>query len=52
LPMKPLCRDDCRGLCPVCGIDRNRHSCRCTREWEDPRLAALKQLKSVHHKGR
>ena len=52
LPMKPLCRDDCRGLCPVCGTDLNRDSCGCTREWEDPRLAALKQLKSVHHKGR
>jgi uncharacterized protein len=52
LPMKPLCRDDCRGLCPVCGTDRNRDACSCTREWEDPRLAALKVLK-VHkrHEG-
>jgi len=29
LPMKRLCRDDCRGLCPVCGGDRNRRRCRC-----------------------
>jgi uncharacterized protein len=51
LPMKPLCREDCRGLCPVCGTDLNRNPCGCRSEWEDPRLAVLKQLKSVHHKG-
>lgn len=45
LPMKPLCRQDCRGLCPVCGTNLNRGACGCTREWEDPRLAALKALK-------
>ena len=27
LPMAPLCRDDCRGLCPVCGADRNVEIC-------------------------
>ena len=46
LPMKPLCRDDCRGLCPVCGTNLNRETCSCTRRWEDPRLAALKQLRT------
>jgi len=45
LPMKPLCREDCLGLCPVCGTNLNRGTCTCRREWEDPRLAALKQLK-------
>jgi uncharacterized protein len=45
LPMKPLCRDDCRGLCPICGTNLNRGACECKREWEDPRLAVLKQLK-------
>ena len=45
LPMKPLCREDCRGLCPVCGTNLNRGSCDCKREWEDPRLAGLKALK-------
>ena len=45
LPMKPLCRDECRGLCPVCGTNLNRGDCRCTVEWEDPRLAVLKTLK-------
>ena len=45
LPAKPLCREDCRGLCPVCGRNLNRGSCDCKREWEDPRLAVLKTLK-------
>jgi uncharacterized protein len=45
LPMKPLCGPDCRGLCPVCGTNRNRNTCTCNTEWEDPRLAALKALK-------
>jgi ribosomal protein L32 len=29
LPMAPLCRDDCRGLCPQCGADRNESECGC-----------------------
>ena len=45
LPMKPLCRDDCNGLCPKCGTNLNPRPCDCKREWEDPRLAALKALK-------
>jgi len=44
LPMKPLCREDCRGLCPECGTNLNRASCECAPRWEDPRLAALKGL--------
>ena len=44
LPMKPLCRPDCKGLCPVCGINRNRETCTCQTEWTDPRLDALKRL--------
>lgn len=35
LPMKPLCREDCRGLCPRCGIDRNLASCQCTPEVDE-----------------
>ena len=46
LPMKPLCRDECRGLCPQCGTNLNAGTCDCGPGWEDPRLAALKQLKS------
>ena len=44
LPMKPLCREDCQGLCPVCGINRNRETCSCRSEWVDPRLEALRNL--------
>ena len=46
LPMKPLCRPDCKGLCPACGTNLNRGTCSCERVWEDPRLAALKKLKA------
>ena len=46
LPMKPLCREECRGLCPQCGTNLNTGRCDCAPEWEDPRLAPLKQLKS------
>jgi uncharacterized protein len=45
VPMKPLCQDDCRGLCPVCGTNLNRGTCACKQDWEDPRLAALRNLK-------
>ena len=44
LPMKPLCDEACRGLCPQCGVNLNRTECDCTPKWEDPRLAALKGL--------
>ena len=44
LPMKPLCSEACRGLCPECGANLNRTECECKPVWEDPRLAALKGL--------
>jgi uncharacterized protein len=44
LPMKPLCRPDCRGLCAVCGGNRNVAPCTCEVRQPDPRLAALKEL--------
>jgi uncharacterized protein len=44
LPMKPLCRDACRGLCVECGTNLNTGTCSCTHQWEDPRLAPLKAL--------
>lgn len=44
LPMKPLCREDCRGLCPVCGGNRNAQACACRPEATDPRWAALRGL--------
>ncbi len=44
LPMKPICRDDCQGLCSKCGTNLNSSSCNCAREAVDPRLASLKTL--------
>jgi uncharacterized protein len=45
LPQAPLCRPGCRGLCPVCGADRNVESCSCEDSPIDPRWAALGALK-------
>lgn len=44
IPMKPLCRPDCKGLCPVCGANRNEVSCPCGEGEGDPRFAVLKKL--------
>lgn len=46
LPMKPLCREDCRGLCPVCGANRNATPCGCAAKAPDPRWVALRDLTS------
>ena len=45
LPMKPLCTEDCKGLCAQCGTNLNTGTCDCAPVWEDPRLAALKAIK-------
>ena len=42
LPPKALCKEDCRGLCPHCGADRNVRPCGCEDEALDPRLEALR----------
>jgi uncharacterized protein len=47
LPMKPLCRPDCRGLCPVCGGNKNVTECRCDTRVPDPRLAPLEALRRL-----
>ncbi len=44
LPLKFLCRDDCKGLCSVCGKNLNQSECDCLKQEIDPRLAALKGL--------
>ncbi len=44
LPMKPLCDERCKGLCPVCGADINVETCGCKDEAIDPRLESLKRL--------
>ncbi|HEX3557340.1 MAG TPA: DUF177 domain-containing protein [Thermoanaerobaculia bacterium] len=45
IPMKPLCREDCQGLCPICGADRNAGACSCEESTTDPRWAALAALR-------
>ncbi|HUF03940.1 MAG TPA: DUF177 domain-containing protein [Aridibacter sp.] len=45
LPARPLCKEDCKGLCEVCGGNLNKVSCDCEQEETDPRWAALKNLK-------
>ena len=45
LPAHPLCKQDCKGLCEVCGGDLNKVNCNCKQEETDPRWAALKDLK-------
>ncbi|MBP1634662.1 MAG: hypothetical protein H6Q10_1236 [Acidobacteria bacterium] len=42
IPMKPLCRESCRGLCPQCGANLNTGTCGCTTTWTDPRLEELR----------
>ena len=46
LPMKPLCSDDCKGLCAMCGTNLNRGTCDCKRDFADPRFDALRELRS------
>jgi uncharacterized protein len=49
LPMKPLCQDACKGLCPSCGTNLNRGACDCSNQWIDPRFAALRE---IHERGK
>lgn len=44
IPMKNLCKEDCKGLCPRCGKDLNTEQCSCETEKVDPRWLALKEL--------
>jgi uncharacterized protein len=44
LPVKPLCKADCAGLCPSCGKDLNEGPCSCSHDTVDPRFAVLKTL--------
>jgi uncharacterized protein len=45
-PIAPVCRADCAGLCPTCGIDLNLGTCDCLTTVTDPRWDALSQLKA------
>ena len=46
LPVLPLCRADCRGICPRCGADRNLEECGCEEVEFDPRWSELNVLRS------
>ena len=45
IPMKPVCREECKGLCDQCGADLNEEGCDCQPRSVDPRLAVLAELK-------
>jgi uncharacterized protein len=44
VPTRMLCRENCKGICPECGIDKNTGECQCVTNDIDPRWAALKNL--------
>lgn len=44
IPMKPLCREDCKGLCDVCGKNRNYETCNCDKKQETPLGEKLKSF--------
>jgi DUF177 domain-containing protein len=48
LPIKTLCKDDCKGLCSKCGRDLNKEKCDCVHEDIDPRLEKLKDFFSKY----
>jgi len=48
IPYQPLCRENCIGLCPVCGKNLNQSSCECKKEELESGFAALKKLKLTH----
>ena len=50
IPMKPLCDDNCLGLCPQCGANRNRESCNCESSIADERWGALREIQQAMKK--
>jgi uncharacterized protein len=47
IPMKPLCEEKCLGLCPQCGVNRNRETCACETSVVDERWGALREIQQV-----
>lgn len=45
IPSRALCSEDCRGLCPVCGANRNETACECEAKETDPRWEALRDFR-------
>jgi len=50
-PVQPVCREDCQGLCPRCGADRNADSCDCSEVRPDSPFTALRALRDGHQGG-
>ena len=46
VPLRTICRDECKGLCPQCGRNRNLEPCNCSSQLPDPRWAALEEIKN------
>ncbi len=44
LPTKVLCKEDCKGLCSICGTNLNDHTCDCNKESLDPQMAAIRDI--------
>jgi uncharacterized protein len=44
IPMRPLCKPDCKGLCPICGNNLNDSNCNHEDDLGDPRFSSLKKL--------
>ncbi len=44
IPMKVLCKDDCKGICPVCGANQNKVKCGCDQSVPDPRMSAIQDI--------
>lgn len=44
IPMKVLCKENCKGICPVCGTNRNKKDCGCDQSVPDPRMAAIQDI--------
>lgn len=50
IPMKPLCDENCLGLCPHCGVNRNREACSCAESIVDQRWGALREIQKAMKK--
>ena len=45
IPMHWVCKEDCKGICPACGVNRNREACKCQSEAADDRWSALRDFR-------
>ena len=50
IPDQVICSEDCKGMCAVCGVDKNLIDCNCETREVDPRWSALKELKTLNRK--